>query len=223
MRLRPFGRHGEPRTAIQGSRIPAERLPLLRGFGQPPVDESSLTVLVEPGAQRRPVADERLVSDLHRALIDRHQPSLDQQTQHLLDVTSPLGSGRELADTNASAGVLRPLAELGQAQKDVARQRLLLERERLLVHRLRGLRDGPADATRLHVAEEGEHPIAAPPPGLEEAVREQRQGAWLADDVAQDAFRQAGLENEPGLLGRPFDRPPQLLLRHGADQRLVIL
>jgi hypothetical protein len=39
-------------------------------------------------------------------------------------------------------------------------------------------------------------------------VGEQRRRARLADDVAEDAFRQARLEHEPRALGGPLDRPP---------------
>ena len=56
--------------AEERARVAAERLPLLSGFGQPPVQEPALAVLVEPGAERRPMADERLVRDLDRVLAD---------------------------------------------------------------------------------------------------------------------------------------------------------
>ena len=53
-----------PERARPGSR--AERLPLLRSFGQPAVEEPALPVLVEPGAERRPRANERLVRKFNR-------------------------------------------------------------------------------------------------------------------------------------------------------------
>ena len=134
-----------------------------------------------------------------------------------------LAPRRQLGDADAAARVLRALAELGQAQEDVAGERLLLGRERVVVDRLRRLRDRPAHAARLQVAEQRQHAVAATPPRLEQAVREQRQRARLTDDVVEIAFDQAGFEHEAGVLGGPLDRPPQLLLAHRPDERLAIL
>ena len=65
---RPVAGHGQTRPPQERARVASERLPLLSSFGQPPVQKLALPVGVEPGAERRPRANERLVRKFNRVL-----------------------------------------------------------------------------------------------------------------------------------------------------------
>ena len=52
----------ETRPPQERSRVPSQRLPFQRRFGQPPMSKQALPVRVEPGAKCRPLANERLVA-----------------------------------------------------------------------------------------------------------------------------------------------------------------
>ena len=120
------------------------------------------------------MADERLVRHLDRSLADRHEACVGERAQNLVDLRLSLRVRDELCDRYASARVLGPLAELGQPQEDVARERLLFGGQRVAVHRFGSFRDRPLHAARLQVTDHCEHPAAPPLPRLEQAVREQR-------------------------------------------------
>ena len=54
----------QPRAAIEQPVVATAPAPLDRRVGQPPVDAQAGPVLVDPGAQARPGADQRLVGDV---------------------------------------------------------------------------------------------------------------------------------------------------------------
>ena len=65
---RPVAGRGQARPPQERARVASERLPLLSSFGQPPMQKLALPVGVEPGAERRPRANERLVRNFDRIL-----------------------------------------------------------------------------------------------------------------------------------------------------------
>src|SRR5919108_701437 len=185
--------------------------------------EPALSVLVEPAAERRPVADERLVRHLDRFLADGHEPGVGERSQHFARVRLLLSARDQLPDRDPPPRVLGALAQLGQTQEDVARKPLLLGRQLVAVDRLGRFGDRPLHAAGLQVADHGQHPAAPALPCLEEAVRQKRQPAWLPGDVSQNGLHDPGLEHEPHMLSGPLDRAPKLLIAHRADQCLPVL
>src|SRR5439155_9952205 len=168
-------------------------------------------------------ADERLVRNLDSPFADRDQSCIGQGAEDRVDVVALLGTRRQLCDRDAAARVLGALAELRQPEEDVAGECLLVGCESLPILGFRRLRDRSLDAACLQVADQRQRAIAPSLPRLEQAVRQERQRARLADDVAQDPFDEPRFENEARALRRTLDRPSQLLLAHRPDERLMIL
>ena len=78
------------------------------------------------------------------------------------------------------------------------------------------------DAAALAVALDRQRAPVAALPGGAQRVREQRQGARLAGDVAQHEVDEAGLEPQPGQPRRLGDGPPQLGVGHRPEQDLLV-
>ena len=72
----PVERRGEPRAAVELAGIAATRLPLARRLDQVLVEAATLGVLLEPCPKPRPLAQQRLVSDLDGPLICGHEPAV---------------------------------------------------------------------------------------------------------------------------------------------------
>ena len=82
-------------------------------------------VLVQPAAQSRPLADQRLVRDLGGAVAERDQARLGEPLEQRVDaVGRGRALGHQLVARDAPAGVDGALAELGHPQEDAARERL---------------------------------------------------------------------------------------------------
>src|SRR5919106_909436 len=77
---------GEPRPAIELARIALRAVPFLRRLDQMPVEPPALGVLVQPRAQPRPFAEQRLVRDLELVLPDREETPLAQDRDHAAGV-----------------------------------------------------------------------------------------------------------------------------------------
>ena len=121
----------------------AAGVPVARRDRQVVVQTPALGVLVEPAAQPRPLAQERLVGDLRRAVAERDEPAVGQHREH-----APHGVvvvGVELVERDAPADGAPGGVLAGQPQQDAARDRLLLCIE-ALVGRLRQPRDRAAHA-----------------------------------------------------------------------------
>ena len=176
-------------------------------------DPLPLDVLVQPSAQSGPFTGQRLVRDLHVALVAAEQPRVHE----LFDEPVVCLVQRQLAARDAGAD--RPAVVAGghQAEQHVAQVSplALVEPD---VETLGGLRHGVLDPAGAPVALDRERGSLTPFPGLPEGVREQRQRAGLAVDVADQQVDQARLEAEAGVPRRPLDGRPQVLLAHGAGQ-----
>ena len=116
---RPVQRGGQPRAAVQLARVAAAGVPLARGGAQVVVQAPALGVLLEPAAQARPLAQQRLVRDLDLALADRDQPLVGQHGEDLGDASSP----SQLGERHAAAHDGVALALARQAQQDRAARR----------------------------------------------------------------------------------------------------
>ena len=85
-----------------------------------------------------------------------------------------------------------------------------------------GLGDRRGHAAALAVALDRHRAPVAVLPGDAQRVREQRQRAGLAGDVAQDQLDEAGLEPQAGEPRRLGDRALELGVAHRAEQHLVV-
>ena len=70
VRGRPVERGGQARAAVELARVAHVRVPGARGVAEPAMQAAVLRVLGEPGAQARPLAQQRLVRDLDGAVGD---------------------------------------------------------------------------------------------------------------------------------------------------------
>ncbi len=120
MGLGPFTRLGQPRAAVQLAGVAVHLFPRLGGLGQVAVYLQRLTVLVQPAAQGRPLADQGLVGDLDGILVGRDQPGIDQRFEDTFHGRFFFGIGDQLHGRHPAPGVLGALPQLGQAQEDVA-------------------------------------------------------------------------------------------------------
>jgi hypothetical protein len=68
VRAGPVECRGQPGAAVELARVAPALLPVAGGGDQVPVDAPALGVLLQPAAQARPLAQERLVGDLDLAL-----------------------------------------------------------------------------------------------------------------------------------------------------------
>ena len=85
------------------------------------------------------------------------------------------------------------------------------------VQLLGGLGDGAADPAGGLVAGDGQGASFAAQPGLAQGVGEQREGAGLVLDLADEEVDQAGFDDEPGLPGGSLDGGAQLVGGHGGE------
>ena len=115
-------------------------------------DPLTLDVIREPLFQPRPLACECFVRELHRLLIGREQPRVDQL------IEDPC-----MGVVDRDPGALHPASYhrtvsggLDETEEDVAQQPLAVRRERG-EHLLRGLRDGTVDLTGCPIRLDGQN------------------------------------------------------------------
>ena len=94
----------------------------------------------------------------------------------------------------------------------------MLARASALVEPLGGLGDGLADAAGRGVARHGQRVALPALPRLTQRVRQQRQGARLALDVAHQQVDEAGFEPQPGLRGGALDGARRSASSIGAEE-----
>ena len=85
-------------------------------------------VLVQPLLQLRPFADERLVRELHRPLVDGHEPRVGESTDDRGDLAL-VGAG-VLRECGSATRVLCVLAGLDEPQQHPAGENLLPDIDR---------------------------------------------------------------------------------------------
>ena len=203
---------GEADAAVELAGGSAEGVPGVGGGGEVVEDPLALDVVLEPAAEPRPGAGERLVGDLDDAVVAGDQAGPDEPVDELVLV----GVGDDLAAGDAGADGLALLSGGDQPQEQVV-QRLALSGLEVAVQLLGGLGDGAADPAGGLVAGDGEGASFAAQPGLAQGVGEQGEGAGLVLDLADEEVDQAGLDDEPGLPGGSFDGFAQLVGGHGGE------
>jgi hypothetical protein len=218
VRVEELVRLGQAGAAVQRAIVALQALPLAGRVGQLPVQAQAGAVGVDPVAQPRPGADQRLVRHVDELLAavagGGQQPGGDELIQHRRDALP-----RQLADRRPPARVLGALARLGEAQQGPPGQ-LLLGRREPGDQLLRALGQRAAHAARLAVALEREHRPAAALPQLQQRVLQQRQRTRLGAGVLEDGVDQPLLELQPDPARRLLDRLAHRVAAHRADEHL---
>ena len=87
----PVERSRQPGAAVELARVAARGVPVAGGLHQVLVQAESLGVLLQPGPEPRPLAEQRLVRDLHRAVGDGHEPAVGQGRERRRGVRVTVG------------------------------------------------------------------------------------------------------------------------------------
>jgi hypothetical protein len=120
---RPVQRGGQARAAVQLGADRVRSRPTARAASRSALQPAALGVLLEPAAQARPLAQQRLVRDLGLAVADRHQALGGERRR-----TAPTARrGRPRARPAARAGARRrPLALAREPEQDAPCDRATL-------------------------------------------------------------------------------------------------
>ena len=214
----PVERGGEAGAAVELALIARRRVPLGRRLGDVAAKPAPFGVLLDPLAQARPFAQQRLVGDLDAPLRHRDEAAVGQRREHVGHVLVALQV--ELGERRAAAnrGIAFALAD--QAQHQRAHERLALVGD-AGVGALGEARDGAVHAAGLAVRGEGERVVVPLLPELEQGGGQQRQRARLALDVVDQRVGELRLDPQPHPAGGQLDRAPQLRGLHRPDQNMV--
>src|SRR3954451_12659811 len=189
--LLPFARLQQVRAAVQPVVVVVVRDPV-RGRGvQAAVDPDALAVLVDPGAQPGPLAQQRLVGHFDAALAQRQEPTIGEHLDDAADVLAAVDLQFVEWDAPALDGAGAALCD--ECHQYVARGLLLLAAERPE----RVLPQAPHRALYASGALIGGLAQAAPVallPELEQCGRQQRQRPRLALHVVDERAGERGLD-----------------------------
>lgn len=215
MQRRPFlGRLQAP-AAIQIAFGAAAPIPTSCGLGQVAKHPKTVTILVDPGPEARPIPDQSLMGHLDRRLpgctvsIERQEPSAAECVEH--PASRPGRTGRtQLRPTHPSASVFGALAQRNQPPEHASGLDLL----DLLQPKVDLL--GPAGEGTGHSAEPvvgitGHHMVDALVVQLGEGILQKRQRAGLVGDISRDPSYQAGLKRGANGASGFGDGPLQLV------------
>ena len=184
----PVERGGEAGAAVELALVAPRRVPFGRRSGDVAAQPAPLGVLLDPLAQARPLAQQRLVGDLDRALADGDEAAVGERGEHGGHVLVALQV--ELGERRAAAHRRVALALADEAQHDRADERLVLLGN-ACVGALGQPRDGAVDTAGLAVGGEGERVLVPLLPELEQGGGEQRQRARLALHVVDERIGRA--------------------------------
>ena len=216
---RPLERRGQPRAAVELARVAAAGVPLARRVAQVVVQPPALGVLLEPAAQPRPLAQQRLVRDLDLALADRDEAARRRARRgrrrrprrgRPRARRAPRGAGprrRPRPRRRAAAGSARAASRCAWVEARVGA--------------LGEPGDRAAHAARALVGAQAQRAAVALLPQLEQRGRQQRQRAGLALDVGDQRVDELGLDAQAGAAGGQLDRAAQLVAAHRPDEHVV--
>ena len=195
----PLERLGQPAAAEQRALVAVQPAPLLRGGGDAAMDAQALAVLLDPAAQPRPLAQQRLVRDLDAARV-----TVSRRRSVSSSTTRATSSPRSVS-SSASGTRRRSTAPPGPSA--ASRTRMLraiglLRRVEPAVRVLGEPRDRAAHAAGALVRRVAQAPPVALLPQLEERGREQRERARLALDVLHERVGELGLDAQADALRR---------------------
>ena len=175
----------------------------------------TLRVLLEPRAQSGPLAQQRLMRDLHLARVDRHEPVVRERGQDVGVIVA-----LEFGQRDPAAHDQLALALARKPQEDPARD-VALVRIELLVRSLGQSCDRAVDAAGLLVRAQVQAAPVTVLPELQQRCGQQWQRAGLALDVGDKGIDELGLDLESRALRGQLDRAPQLVAAHRTDRNLV--
>ena len=213
---RPVERGGEARAAVQPAGIARVGVPRARGVAELAVQAPALRVLLEPGAQPRPFAQQRLVRDLDRAVGDRQQPAVGEPGDDLGDALAR--RARRARSGGARSRRSRPRRRGAAAA--CAPPPAAPDRARTNASSASRATAPWTPPLRAYAASRRRAPVALAPE-LEQRRGQQRQRARLALDVRQQRLDELRLDAQADPLRRALDRAPQLVARHRADEHVV--
>ena len=153
MGIGPGERILEACAPIQLAGIPVEPVPGQRRVREMPQEPEAVAVLVDPCPESRPLAQERLVGDLHRrAVRDRiavegEEALAAEGVDHVLDRGGAATELLDLLPSHAAARVVAPFAERDEAREQLPRRVPACDVE-LLVELFRPTGERPRDALR---------------------------------------------------------------------------
>jgi hypothetical protein len=172
-------------------------------------------VLVEPAAIARPLAEQRLVRQLHRSGPDGHQARVGQRLQHRPGAVDPVDLFQW-----CQPALRGPVPDVREPEQQATGDAPLSLRQ----PHIRGLgdpRDRPAHAARGAIVPEREHPPGARLPQLEQRRRQQRQRPGLVRDLVGQLVDQRPLYLEAGTCRGIFDRLLELVAIQRPHQRMA--
>ena len=174
-------------------------------------------VLLQPAAQPRPLAQQRLVGDLRLVVADRHEPAVGELPQDLGRARRALELGQRQPAAHGDA----LLADAGEPDEERAGARALVLAE-LPVDALGQPPDGAAGRRRSG-RRRGRRAARRRAPATAPATRSTSRGSapgspWTS---ATSASTSASSTLQAGAPGRRLDRPPQLVAAHRADGDVV--
>ena len=190
------------------------------GVTEAAVQPQPFAVFFEPGAERGPFADEGFVGDFGGSFSQRDEACVGELAEHRVDCGCGAALGDELVDLDSAPGVFDAAADLGEPEEHAPEQRVELV-GRCLDDSIGSAGDRRRHASGFAVAVDGECATVAELPCRPERVRQQRQRARLARNIAQDHVDQARLEPQPRDPGRLGDGAAQFAGVHGAEEDLV--
>ena len=148
---------GEADAAVQLAVRPVEVVPGVGGGREVVEDPLALDVVLEPAAEPRPGAGERLVRYLEDSVVAGDEPGLHEPVDELVLI----GGGDDLSAGDAGADGLALLSGGDEPEEEVV-QRLALSGLEVVVELLGGLGDRTPDPARALVAGDGQRASFAP-------------------------------------------------------------
>ena len=182
------------------------------------VQPAALVVLLQPVAQPRPLAQQRLVCHLHRAGADHHEPAGGEHVEDIADRLVVVGL--ELVERHAPPHCAAARVLAGQPQQDAPRDGLL----RRVEARVGGLgepRDGAPHAAGALVAGEREERPSRRSHSSNRAVESSGSAPGSSSTSGQQPVDELRLDAQPGPLRGQLDRAPQLGALQRADEHVV--
>ena len=189
VRAGPVERRGEPGAAVELARVAPGRLPVAGGGDQVRVQPAPLRVLLEPAAQPRPLAQQRLVGDLDAPLADRDEALSASTRQRSADAVAAR------ARPAARGGARRPSPSPSASRSSIApRDRAARSSSSRSYARSASRATAPRTPPAALVGGQAQPAAVAPLPQLQQRGRQQRQRPGSPLDVGHERVGELRLD-----------------------------
>ena len=214
----PVERARKPGAAVQLGRVTVRVLPFLGRPDDVSVEPAAFRVLLQPLAQPRPLAEQRLVGDLERLLAHSHETAVGENRHDASSILVRLEL--ELRERRAAAdGVVA--VDARQPQEDPAGGlRCSGVKPSYASSAIRAT--APRTPPLSRYVSSRQRPTVTVLPELDERRGEQGQPARLVDDVGDEGVHERGLDVQAGAARGQLDRAPQVVRLHRADEDVVL-